>query len=262
MLNRRRNRRKVEPRTWQLPKVDLTGLLSVLALAGGLALIGYTFSIALDRPVARVDVEGPFQRVALPEIEAAIAPFTDSGFVSIDLDAVRASVEAIAWVDRARVERSWPDSIHVVVTEQVAAARWGEQGLLNTRGELFVENARHPPPELPRLDGPAGTEREVARLYLEAYPRLLAVGMRLARVELDPRGAWKLELANGVEVRLGRMDLEERLERFLRIASPLVATRQGEIAYIDMRYSNGFSVGWTSQVASAGDRSKSRIPDA
>ena len=262
MLNRRRNRRKVEPRTWRLPKIDLTGVASVLALAGGLALVGYAFSIALDRPVASVAVEGPFQRVALPEIEAAIAPFIDSGFVSIDLDAVRASVEAIAWVDRARVERSWPDSIHVVVTEQVAAARWGEQGLLNTRGELFVENARHPPPELPRLDGPSGTEREVARLYLEAYPRLLAVGMRLTRVELDPRGAWELELANGVEVRLGRMDIEQRLERFLRVASPLVATRQGEIAYIDMRYSNGFSVGWTSQVASAGGRSKSRIPDA
>ena len=86
--------------------------------------------------------------------------------------------------------------------------------------------------------------------------------MRLTRVELDPRGAWELELANGVEVRLGRMDLEARLERFLRVASPLVATRQGEIAYIDMRYSNGFSVGWNSQVASAPDRSKSRIPDA
>lgn len=262
MMNRKRNRRKVERQDWQLPQIDVKRLASWLALSGGLAIVVFAFSVALDRPVAQVAVEGPFQRVALPELEAAIAPFVKTGFVSIDLDAVRSAIEQIAWVDRARVERSWPDSIHIVVTEQVAAARWGEQGLLNTRGELFVENARHPPPELPRLDGPSGTERAVARLYLDTYPRLLGVGMRLARVHLDPRGAWNLELADGVEVRLGRQDVEERLERFLEVASPLVAMRQGEIAYIDMRYSNGFSVGWTSQVANAAGRSKSRVPDA
>jgi cell division protein FtsQ len=84
----------------------------------------------------------------------------------------------------------------------------------------------------------------VAKLYLETYPRLLAVGLRLARVELDPRGAWSLALANGVEIRLGRQDVPARLERFLRVASPLVAARSGEVRYVDLRYSNGFSVGW------------------
>jgi len=261
-MNRKRNKRRSERSEWRLPQIDFKGIGSVLVLAAGLAIVGYAFSVALDRPVAHVAVEGPFQRVSLPEVEAAIAPFVTSGFVSIDLDGVRAAIERIAWVDRVRVERSWPDGLHVVVTEQVAAARWGAEGLLNTRGELFVASTRHPPPELPRLAGPAGTEREVARLYLDTYPRLLGVGMRLTRVTLDPRGAWELELANGIAVRLGRQNVEERLERFLDVASPLVATRQGDIAYIDMRYSNGFSVGWTSQVASAGGRKKSPRPDA
>ena len=63
-------------------------------------------------------------------------------------------------------------------------------------------------------------------------------------MELDPRGAWELTLANGVQVRLGRQAVHQRLERFLRVASPLVATRSGEVSYVDLRYSNGFSVGW------------------
>src|SRR5690606_1773244 len=98
--------------------------------------------------------------------------------------------------------------------------------------------------ELPQLIGPEGTQAEVAKLYLESYPQLLAVGMRLSKVELDPRGAWQLTLANGVQVRLGRQDVQERLQRFLKVASPLVAARSTEVSYVDLRYSNGFSVGW------------------
>jgi len=47
-----------------------------------------------------------------------------------------------------------------------------------------------------------------------------------------------------VEVRLGRQDVPARLERFIQVASPLVAARSGEVRYVDLRYSNGFSVGW------------------
>jgi cell division protein FtsQ len=116
--------------------------------------------------------------------------------------------------------------------------------LLNTRGELFLRGARRIPPELPQLVGPEASLQQVAQLYLDTYPRLLAVGMRLSRVELDARGAWSLTLGNGVEVRLGRQDVASRLERFLRVASPLVASRGAEVNYVDLRYSNGFSVGW------------------
>src|SRR5690606_39392890 len=81
-------------------------------------------------------------------------------------------------------------------------------------------------------------------LYLDTYPRLLAVGLRLARVELDPRGAWSLTMSNGVEVRLGRQDVPARLERFIQVDSQLVAARSGEVRYVELRYSNGFSGGW------------------
>ncbi len=91
---------------------------------------------------------------------------------------------------------------------------------MNTRGELFLKDARHIPQELPQLIGPPGTEAQVAKLYLESYPRLLGVGMRLSKVELDARGAWQLTLGNGVIVRLGRQEVPSPLGKIHRCREP------------------------------------------
>jgi cell division protein FtsQ len=205
----------------------------------------------LDRPVQRAEISGKFTQVSRVQIEQVLAPFARRGFISIDLAAVKKALESIHWIDYARVERAWPDGLRVMVTEQVAVARWSspaanKTGLLNTRGELFLPDARDLPAELPQLTGPQGMESQVAKLYLDTYPRLLTVGLRLSRVTLDERGAWSLNLSNGVEVRLGHQDIDTRLERFITAASPVIATRIGEVLYVDMRYSNGFSIGWGS----------------
>jgi len=258
----KRNRRKREARRWRWPTLDWRPLTGLAGLAAGAGLLAWLLAGALDRPVARVQVQGRFQRVSPLEVQQAVEDFAVDGFLSIDLEAVKREIERLPWVDRVRVERSWPDGLRLSVTEQVAAARWGDSGLLNTRGELFVRDAPRIPPELPRLDGPEGTESRVARVYLDTYPQLLAIGLRLTRVRLDARGAWELELANGVHVRLGRQDVAARLDRFLHIASQLIAARQGDIAYVDMRYSNGFAVGWQAQVAGAAGPGEDSTPDA
>jgi len=166
------------------------------------------------------------------------------GFLSVNLDQVRHALDALPWVDRARVRRIWPAGLHVTISEQVAAARWGESGLLNTRGELFVTDVRQMPAELPLLAGPMGTEQQVAHLYLEFQTRLLPLGMRIGGVTLDPRGAWRVQLTNGVELRLGREAPEQRMERVIHPAAPIVNARASELAYVDLRYSNGFALGW------------------
>jgi cell division protein FtsQ len=227
----------VERVDWRTLGIKTSAVLAVL----GVALL---LRVALDRPVRRVLVQGSFQRVSAPEIESVVTKAIDGGLASVDLVAVRREVEKIPWVDEALVSRQWPDAIRVTIAEEIAAARWNDTGLLNTRGELFIRNARFVPPELPSLEGPEGSEGEVAKLYLEAQGPLLEAGLRLTGVRLDARGAWELRLGDGVVVRLGRQSVDERLERFITLASATVAKRIAEISYIDMRYTNGFSVGW------------------
>jgi cell division protein FtsQ len=202
---------------------------------------------ALDRPVRVVSIDGSFQRVSAAQIETAVAPFARQGFMSANLSDMQRAVEALPWVDHARIARRWPNSLHVTVTEQTAAARWGEAGLLNTRGELFVREATHVPAELPRLSGPEGSESQVAQRYLAVQGRMLEAGMRIAAVRLDERGAWEMDLDSGVTVRLGRRDVDARIDRFIKTTSQVIAHRMSEINYVDMRYSNGFAIGWRNQ---------------
>ena len=245
-LLRKRNRRKkpATTRRFTLPALDWRRLGTACAAIAALGLLVMMISSGLDQPVRRIVLEGPFQRVSAVEVEQVVRGSLRGGFVTANLEQLRAAIEGMAWVDRARVQRRWPDAIVVGVVEQQAAARWGDDGLLNTRGELFVSGARHLPPELPRLDGPPGTEAVVAQRYLAVQGRLLDQGLRLSALRLDPRGAWEMELTNGVTVRLGRNQVDERTDRFIRVAAQVIAGRAAEIGYVDMRYSNGFSIGW------------------
>jgi cell division protein FtsQ len=239
--NRRRNTE---------PKLQVSGPLLARLGVGAvvLAAIGVAVTLALgalDQTVTQVSVTGRFQRVSPIEVEQAVkARVRDIGLVSVDLAAVQRAVEQLPWVDRATVERQWPSTLDIRVTEQVPAARWGANGLLNTRGELFISEARHIPPELPRLSGPPGSQAEVARRYLAAQGQLIEAGMRLTAVRLDARGSWEFDLDNGITVRLGRRQVDERFTRFVQAGVGQIAAHASDINYIDMRYTNGFAIGW------------------
>ena len=245
--NRPKNRRKQNEPRLRLPAINWRRWgLSALTLAAMLGAVA-ALAVFLDQPIQRILISGRFQRVSPGDVERAVKDkVMSTGLVSVNLDAVRSAVAALPWVDTASVQRAWPRALSVTVVEQVAAARWGENGLLNTRGELFASAATHIPPELARLSGPPGTQALVAARYLAAQGRLVEAGMHLTALRLDERGAWELDLADGITVRLGSRQVDERFERFMVTAVKLIAQRADDIAYVDMRYSNGFAIGWRS----------------
>jgi cell division protein FtsQ len=73
---------------------------------------------------------------------------------------------------------------------------------------------------------------------------LIPVGLDVRRVHLDARGSWEMTLGNGIEVRLGRRDVPQRTDLFLDVVADIITGRAADIAYVDMRYGNGFTIGW------------------
>ena len=181
----------------------------------------------------------------------------ERGELVSNLRTVREAIIELPWVQDASVRRSWPSTLLVSVSEEHAAARWGDKGLLNIYGELFVTDAKHVPVELPALSGPQGSQLKVARRFFEFDAQLEQRGLNAIALSLDERGAWRLKLSNGIEVRFGAMELEARSARFFAAFDTVLGEEAARIDYIDMRYTNGFAIGWKSvnemQLADTGE---------
>jgi cell division protein FtsQ len=232
------NRRKSPRRKIALPRIRVELKWFVLPPAAVATLVVTFIGVqsALTLPVRALKLEGVFQRVTPLQIEAAAVEALNRGFLALDLTRVQRGIETLAWIDSAEVTRVWPDTLAIRVIEQQAAARWGETGLLNTRGELFSDDRRYGLPELPVLSGPAGSER-VVRASLE-----------LEGLLMDDRGAWQLRLASGQEIRLGNDAVPARLERFFTVVVPALKGELRRAATIDMRYTNGFAIAWIGEL--------------
>ena len=239
-----KRRKQKKARTFTLPRIRIGRIVAPLVAVAVVVATYQATMFLLDREITAIEISGPFQRVTPLQIEEAIGGEVDKGFIGADLSRIRSNIVALQWIDQARVARRWPNRLAIAVTEQVPAAIWGERGLLNTRGDLFVTEARHTPAELPRLSGPDGSAPKVARRYLEVRDKLIPAGLDLRSMHLDARGAWDMTLGNGIAVRIGRRDVGERTDLFLDVVADVITSRAAEIDYVDMRYGNGFTIGW------------------
>ncbi len=220
----------------------LMGVANAL-LAVGVSLLLLVVLVAAARmPVfdlREVRVEGDIRHLTREQVELILSREVRGNLFTVDLEPVRAAFEKLPWVRAATVRRAWPPGLSVTVEEQVALARWGTIGLVNSQGELFEAATDQ---DLPEFVGPSGASSEMAERYRE-FSRLVGpLGLREIQVTLSPRRAWELRLDSGMLVALGRDQMEHRLERFVGAYPASVETIVGRVRYVDLRYANGFAV--------------------
>ena len=201
----------------------------------------------LNRPVERVVINGEFERVSADGLESGTREAMGKGFLGADLRAIQEQV--MAQPLGGNRPRQPPVAGHARRDgDRGGAGRTlGHRWTAEPAGRLFVRHTTHMPAELPRLNGPEGSEAEVAARFIAIQEQLVERGLRLAALELDGRGAWSLALNNGIGVRLGSQDVDSRLARFFEALDIVVAPIAADVQFVDMRYTNGFSIGWKQQ---------------
>lgn len=219
-------------------------LLLLAAVVGGSAW-GVQYLLDPDQfPLRTVRIESQLKRVPQATIRNTVMPHVESGFVAIDVDAVRDALESLPWVQSATVRRAWPDKLVVRVVEQQALARWGKDALVNMRGELFQPQPDNSWQRLPLLRGPRDTNRTVAEQYVAMQGMLKPLGLTITHMSLNERRALSMRLSNGLQLGLGRQNADLRLLRFVRVFPQIIAPRLDAIESVDLRYTNGFAVRW------------------
>lgn len=242
-------------RTWGLQSLPVVAVALVLGLfAGGWKLLDYVGSV----PVSRVAVTGTLLHTDRKLLVERVRPhLRDKGFMTVDLVAIRADLVQLPWVADVSIQRRWPDQLVIEVTEQEAIARWGKDGLLNRRGEVFRPGSlSNKTPgnlsQLPLLYGPDNLSAEVVERYAQMRELLSEQKLLLSDLGSDERGSWSATLENGVVLRLGTGDILKKMRSFSRVYQAELSTQMERIAYIDLRYGNGLAVGWKNKNTNPG----------
>lgn len=219
-------------------------LFAMALLAFGFVVIAAGAKLLSRGPVAAIQVEGELRHSDRGEIAARLAPLMQGDYFSIDLDAIRQAAATSPWVDEVRVSRRWPDGVRVQIREKQAVARWGQKGLVSSRGDLFVPPVMEDGRELPVLFGPASKGIYVMEQYRAMNNILRGVGMRVVELELTDRMSWFLRLDNGIRLVVDQADTIEKMQRFAYLYERQLRPDVNMIASVDLRYRNGVSVAW------------------
>ncbi len=160
-------------------------------------------------------------------------------FLSADLAEARDKIGKLSWVRHVDVRREFPDRLNFTIEEHEALARWGDEALINSYGEVFEADYNS---ALPAFSGPGGSEGDVLDFYGRSKSALAALGLSPVAIALSPRRAWRLTLDTGLVLELGRDRIDERLAVFVR-AYPMTFSRlPAGKGTVDLRYDGGFVV--------------------
>lgn len=200
-------------------------------------------------PLSEVVVVNSLKQVQYDDLEEALSRELNGNFFSVDIDALRASVEKIAWVRHAEIRRRWPGKIEVDIEEHTAVAFWGDDTgqWVNTHGEIFMAAAIDPPEEMmPVFLGPDGLASEMLDFYLYAKKMLKTIDREPKGVAVSQRLAVQMQLDDAMIIEFGRrqskVSINERLQRFVDYYPSILGAAKRPPSVVDMRYPSGFAL--------------------
>ncbi len=206
----RRQRRLLRPAGWTvLGLVALVGVGSLVrTVQPGSTVANWRerLGAAVGLPVLQVIVEGR-EKTPEPMLRAALGVSRGDKLLGFSLEAARARIEQLAWVQSATVERRLPGTIVVTLQERRPFAVWQSAGkfvLIDRQGQVVAE--QDPAKDatafstLPLVVGPGAPEAAAALLdTLAGFPQLRT---RVAAAVRVGERRWNLRLNNGADVLL------------------------------------------------------------
>lgn len=195
-------------------------------------------------PVKYVRIEGAFQYIAKEKIKQVLRDQVNNGLYNADIQQIKESVHQLPWVEKVRVKRVWPDALDIKLVEQTPVVRWGTEGLLNKRAELFIPDNINKFSGLPLLTGAYGNEKKLLEIMKGLTIALNDQEMKLAEFRVNNIRAWNIKLESGLELILGRKDPLTKFQRFLKSFALIGEEQVTKVAVVDLRYPNGYALTW------------------
>ncbi|HDS3848446.1 cell division protein FtsQ/DivIB [Legionella pneumophila] len=220
-------------------------ILSALLLAGRL---GYLYLADAERfPITTIKVAATYEHITHKELENVLAKYLDASFFLLSVKGLQSDLNSMSWIDTAYVERVWPDTLKIKLTEKKPVAIWGD-ALMTRDGKLFNQGSVPSDLDIPKLKGPQSQQLEVLQVYEKLSKILSSYGLNASGLYLRDNQSWVLLLNHSVKIYLGKKELEERLLRFCKAYPAVFAEKADQLAGVDLRYPRGMAVQWKQQM--------------
>jgi cell division septal protein FtsQ len=243
----RARRRQGRSRAARAARVAGLVLLGILTLAG--ATVGARWLLTAPRfAVARIDVDGA-SRVSADRVRSAAAIPPGTNLWRLDPAAVAARVSAMPEIRRAEIIRRFPNQIVILVEERrpFTLVHAGRLHWLDEEGRMLDEVPQAVVPSVPVVSGlsdaelgsmrvdPSPRAREAVALIRTLLRSGSALSAEISEIDVSRTDGPVLYTVDGVEVRLGSEEWEERLARLERILRQV--GRDGDpVRAIDLRF--------------------------
>ena len=240
-----------ERNSWQMAYLAIECVV-IVALLIGIAVVGYNlYQSVLSQnlfPLKRVVIREPLHYGDLHEVSEIIRNHQQRDLMHMDIAVLAEEMQQLDWIAKASVYKRWPDTVEMDLVERVPVVRWGEKAFLDADGAAFTipdnDKLRH----LFTVHGPDGYEKQVLGYYQLIAPWLSKQQIAIQELYLDQRLVWHARLENGLDVILGRDQLNERLKKLIVVNDKVIEPYARYIDGIDLRYHDGFSVRWKAGV--------------
>ncbi len=227
-------------------RLRYAGFLTVLIACAFflVARLIYLFMADVQRfPINTIKIAASYQHITRQQIESVLTQHLTSSFFSLPVRHLYTDLVSFDWAKDVKIERVWPDTLKIQLIEKVPAATWNN-ALITAEGELFNIGGILPNLSLPHLSGPVNQHKEVLQVYKKMGKILAMYGLHAASLAWRDNQAWELTLANGVQLHLGKRDVEARITRFCKAYPAVFAAKVEQLASVDLRYPRGMAVRW------------------
>jgi len=176
-------------------------------------------------------------QTAPDDIIAAVNVEQGAPILTIDLASTREAIESLPWVERARVERQLPDTIHIEIEERKAFALWQRDGrytLVDATGNTIGDVAGAYG-NLPLIVG-AGAPARAAEMLAEVAKTPQLASRAKAYVLVGGR-RWNIHFDafdTGIAVRFPEDEFAEALQRLAALQRDHRILER-DLVFIDLR---------------------------
>ena len=198
-------------------------------------------------PIKNISIESIIININKDDVFEKSKNYLDSkSFFNFKINILKKEIEKVSWVKSADIRRVYPGEIKIYIEEHIPIAIWNNESYMNNIGDIFFVNDIKK--NLPIIS----SNQSGNKIMFEYFSLLLKYisdenfDIKIKKIEENDIRSLSAYLSSGIIVKFGSKDIRGKILTFIKVYKTLNTSDLEKIRYIDMRYSNGFSIGWKS----------------